>query len=122
MPPVHAAEGATQQAVLGIWKELLELGDIDATANFFDIGGHSILAMRMQGMLSSTFGRRFPVSDLFRFPTIQALSAHIDASAEGGGAAAGDARGQHRAQRRLDARARQADLLQRRGRRPPPGA
>ena len=71
-------QGATQRRILTIWQSLLERDDIAVDSNFFDVGGHSILAVRMQGMLSDEFDRRLPISSLFEYPTVGALARHID--------------------------------------------
>ena len=82
---VQSAFGSTtiQKELLDIWRDLLENDDIDVNANFFDLGGHSILAVRMQGILSRKLGKRMPISQLFRYPTISGLAAHIESIASG---------------------------------------
>ncbi len=71
-------ESTTQKKVREIWQALLEQDRIDADANFFDIGGHSILAVRMQGQLTEAFDRKFRISEVFRFPTIHTMTANIE--------------------------------------------
>ena len=76
--PQKAGSINVQNEILEIWRGLLELDEIDINANFFDIGGYSILAVRLQGILSKKYGRRIPISELFRYPTISGLSGFVE--------------------------------------------
>ena len=51
--------------------------------NFFDLGGHSLLLVRVQAGCAQSFGRELSIVDLFRYPTVEALAEHLagDASA-----------------------------------------
>ena len=51
--------------------------------NFFDLGGHSLLMVRVQSRLRDAFAREVPVLDLFQHPTIGALAKHLSAGEEG---------------------------------------
>lgn len=82
-PLAGAANSVIQKELLEIWQALLDTEDIDLNANFFDIGGHSILAVRLQGILSKKYERRVPISELFRFPTINKLAGYLHSSATG---------------------------------------
>ncbi|MEM1232297.1 MAG: phosphopantetheine-binding protein, partial [Pseudomonadota bacterium] len=66
------------EMVSGVWKQLLDLPHIDPQSNFFDLGGHSILAVRMQGMLSELTERKIRISDIFKYPSIAALASWLD--------------------------------------------
>ncbi|MGB7326878.1 MAG: MupA/Atu3671 family FMN-dependent luciferase-like monooxygenase, partial [Rubripirellula sp.] len=68
----------TQQQITSLWKEVLQLDVIDLNDNFFDLGGHSLLAVRMHRQLRDQLGVAVAITDLFRFPTVQTLSAHLD--------------------------------------------
>lgn len=82
LPP--AGSTAAQSELLEIWQGLLDVDEIDVNANFFDIGGHSILAVRLQGILSKKYGRRVPISELFRYPTIASLSGYLNSAGDEG--------------------------------------
>lgn len=100
------ASNESEKKILDIWKQVLGLGHISVTDNFFDLGGHSILAVKMQGILSSNFDRHLSVTDLFRFPTVKALADYLD---DGGHEAiqTGLDRSEARAQARRASRGRQ---------------
>ncbi len=73
--------GASLEAQIAeLWSETLGLEHVDVTDNFFDLGGHSMLAVRVHRRLRDELG--FPVSltDLFRFPTVRQLAGFLGAA------------------------------------------
>ncbi|WP_422733746.1 amino acid adenylation domain-containing protein [Micromonospora sp. WMMD558] len=71
--------GELEEAVAAIWREVLAVQHVGADDNFFDIGGHSLLMVRVQARLAERLGRTVPVVDLFRHPTVRALARHLAA-------------------------------------------
>ena len=69
------------QVIREIWQRVLNIPHIGARENFFELGGHSILAVKAQSELTAAFGRRLPIAELFRSPTIEALAAHFSSDA-----------------------------------------
>ena len=61
---------AAEQAVAEIWRELLQCGPVGPHDNFFDLGGHSLLILRLHARLTEQFGDQLEVVDLFRYPTV----------------------------------------------------
>ena len=61
-----------------IWQETLGLGRIGIKENFFDIGGHSLAAMRMVVRIRRAFGVELPVAAIFQSPTIEALAVEVE--------------------------------------------
>ena len=57
-----------------IWEEVLDCRPIGVTDNFFDIGGHSLLAVRLMALIQEQFGRDLPLSVLFQGGTIEELA------------------------------------------------
>jgi amino acid adenylation domain-containing protein len=101
----------TERRIAGIWADVLGAEAVGVTDRFFDVGGHSLLMVDVQGQLEDVLGFEVPLVDLFRFPTIRSFAAHLDARngsvAEGatsGGASRGLLR-QQSAGRRVAARA-----------------
>jgi amino acid adenylation domain-containing protein len=68
----------TERLVAGVWGSVLEVPVGRATDNFFDVGGTSFALVQVQAQLSEAVGRSVPVVDLFRFPSVRALAAHLD--------------------------------------------
>lgn len=63
-----------EKIVAAIWKESLKLDSIDIFSNFFEIGGHSINAVRVMSKLEQRTGKKFPLSTLFEHPTIEKIA------------------------------------------------
>ncbi len=57
-----------------IWQDLLNLQVIGVTESFFDVGGHSLLGLRLLQRVEKTFGQKIPLSAFFQRPTIRALA------------------------------------------------
>lgn len=74
---VEPAPG-TQAELAAIWSELLGIAQVGAADSFFDLGGHSLIAVRMFGQVRKTFGADLPISTLFEAPTIAELAALIE--------------------------------------------
>src|SRR5438045_1483755 len=70
----------TQQMVRDIWLSIIPHGpgNLELTDNFFDIGGHSILATRVVFEIRKRFAIELPLGILFRQPTVAGLSREID--------------------------------------------
>jgi len=68
----HSSE---RELLTEIWKDVLGIEKVGATDNFFDIGGHSLLAAHLAARIHQVAGRRIPVSAIFRAPTIEQLAA-----------------------------------------------
>jgi hypothetical protein len=57
--------------LLRIWEALLPDREIGVTDDFFEVGGHSLLAMRVLARIRSEFGRELPVVSLLEGRTIE---------------------------------------------------
>lgn len=93
-----APENDLQQQIAEIWQKALGVSEVGLDDNFFDLGGHSLLTIRVLGMLKEVLTTPLNLVDLFRYPTIRTLCAHIEAADDGPdealekSAARGDAR------------------------------
>jgi amino acid adenylation domain-containing protein len=63
-----------EQKLLDLWEEVLGLTGISVLDNFFDVGGHSLLAIRLFSRIECEFGRSLPIVTIFQSPTIEALA------------------------------------------------
>jgi amino acid adenylation domain-containing protein len=72
-----------EAAVLRVWGEVLgtDSGTISVLDDFFDLGGHSMLATRAAGRLSRILSRRVSLRQLFEHPTAAALAAELASAA-----------------------------------------
>ncbi|TDU75348.1 non-ribosomal peptide synthetase [Streptomyces sp. KS 21] len=78
--------GATEEALARIWSDVLGAERISRTANFFDLGGDSMLALRVIGQARSA-GLGLSVPDLFRARTLGDLAALATQAADDTGPA-----------------------------------
>jgi len=74
IPPSAEARTAMQQRVADIWSEVLEAASLSLDDNFFDIGGSSILLIRIRKELQTQLGREIPITWMFEFTTIRAIA------------------------------------------------
>jgi hypothetical protein len=72
-----------ERAVAAAWQEVLGVATVGVYDNFFDLGGHSLLMVRVQSHLRDAFAREVPVLDLFQHPTVGALAWHLSAGSAG---------------------------------------
>jgi len=70
-----------EKAILEAWKEILDIGDIGVTENFFDIGGQSLAAVRIVSRLKMRHPKwPLSIADMFNHPTIRDLALAIEGS------------------------------------------
>jgi amino acid adenylation domain-containing protein len=58
-----------------IWQEALHMEKVGVNDNFFEMGGHSLLAGRVISLIQQITGRLLPLSALFANPTVAQLAA-----------------------------------------------
>ncbi len=71
--PVEAGNDLERQ-VLAVWEEILGTTGIGVNDNFFDIGGHSLLAVRLHRRLRGELDRTFPLTEVYRHPTVRSFA------------------------------------------------
>lgn len=76
--PQRPLQGETQHRLAALWADILGRPVEDAGADFFRLGGHSVLAVRLTGAVERAFGVRLPLSDLFRHATVEAMAVRIE--------------------------------------------
>jgi len=69
-----APRTAVEREIAEVWQEVLGLETVGVDDNFFDLGGHSLHALRVHGKLCAKFGDELTLVQLFQFPTISALA------------------------------------------------
>jgi natural product biosynthesis luciferase-like monooxygenase protein len=75
-PPAPPANDV-QRTLLALWQQVLGANEIGIDDNFFDIGGHSLLVVRLHRALQEQIGRRIALTDLYRFPTVRGFSSSL---------------------------------------------
>ncbi|WP_170480116.1 type I polyketide synthase [Ruegeria arenilitoris] len=66
-----APENDIEVRLAGFWQELLGVDQIGVEDSFFDLGGHSLIAVRLFAQIRKTYNVDFPISVLFEAPTIR---------------------------------------------------
>jgi amino acid adenylation domain-containing protein len=77
-PALHTTPSETEQAVLAIWREVLEVDAVGLHDNFFALGGNSLMSVLLLAQIQDTFGVELPVRALFETPTAAAVAERID--------------------------------------------
>jgi amino acid adenylation domain-containing protein len=65
-----------------IWEEVLGVPAIGIGDDFFDIGGDSVLAVRLMGQIQRELGRDLPLTTLFTNGTVERLAAFLRGQGE----------------------------------------
>lgn len=68
----------TEQLVAGIWEQVLKREGLGRGANFFEQGGHSLMATQVVSRVRNLFQVELPLRTLFEAPTVAALAKEID--------------------------------------------
>jgi len=72
-----APKDEIEAQVLKIWSAVMDRPDLGTTDDFFAIGGHSLLAIRLMGEINAAFDRELPLATLFQSPTVAGLAAAL---------------------------------------------
>lgn len=59
------------------FKRLLGVERVGRSDNFFTLGGHSLLAVQLHRNLKANIDEKLTITDVYRFPTVAGLAAHI---------------------------------------------
>ncbi|MBW7477837.1 HAD-IIIC family phosphatase, partial [Paenibacillus oenotherae] len=68
----------TEEVVAGAWGQVLGFQSLNVDDHYYELGGDSILALQIAGMLSSRLGVAIGVADILQHPTVEALSRYAD--------------------------------------------
>jgi thioesterase domain-containing protein/acyl carrier protein len=85
LPPPHerfiavtrefvAPRDPLEQALAGMWSKILKVKRVGLHDNFFDLGGHSLAAVRLVSEVEKLTGKSLPLATLFQASTVAALA------------------------------------------------
>jgi natural product biosynthesis luciferase-like monooxygenase protein len=100
-----APSNAIEETIAGVWKALLGLERVGLRDNIFDLGANSLLTVQANQRLSSLLERKVALVSMFRYPTVEALAAHLSD---------GQTTAEPAAKRAQDREARKKDAAERR--------
>ncbi|HYD80083.1 MAG TPA: amino acid adenylation domain-containing protein, partial [Paucimonas sp.] len=73
-----APRNPVEQTLAEIWAEVLSLDRVGVLDNFFNLGGHSMLAMQMISKVRAAYDTDLPIRSLFESPTVATLAAQLE--------------------------------------------
>ncbi|MFF1716732.1 amino acid adenylation domain-containing protein [Streptomyces sp. NPDC058268] len=79
--PVGGAEPVAE-LVAGAWESVLGITRIDRDKGFFELGASSMSALSAHQLICAGLGREFPLSSVFRYPTVRRLAAFLGGDTE----------------------------------------
>ncbi len=91
-----------ERKIAAVWQDLLGLERVGLDDNFFDLGGHSLLMVRLRSRLRDVLGVEPSIIDLFQFPTVSAQAKRFG-SPRGNGAPRPQTDVHRRAEKQRDA-------------------
>ena len=75
-------ETPVQSELIDIWQRVLTRDRVGVHDNFFEIGGHSLLAVRLMSTIFNEMGVDLPISTLFEAPTVFQQAKYFDSQYE----------------------------------------
>nr|WP_270958744.1 non-ribosomal peptide synthetase [Burkholderia pseudomallei] len=75
----EAPQGAKEEALAAIWRELLHVERVSRHDNFFELGGHSLLAVQLVSRLRQALSVEVALSTVFDAPVLSALAERLEA-------------------------------------------
>lgn len=72
----------TESTLAKIWAEVLNIEHVGIYDNFFDLGGDSLLTVRLMKQIHKHFECELPLSSLFLNPTIESLATSLSSQAD----------------------------------------
>jgi amino acid adenylation domain-containing protein len=78
------AVSAIELEITQMWRKLFDGGPITADSDFFDLGGDSLLLVRLQSMISRSFELRLEAVDITEHSTVEKLAKWVEQRQAGG--------------------------------------
>lgn len=76
--PYEVAQTAMEKNITAIWQQYLPVEKVSVEANFFDMGGHSLMMAQVHHRLKEALQAEIPLVILFQYPTIRSLAKHLE--------------------------------------------
>ncbi len=79
-----APTSKTETTIASIWQDVLQLQQVGRYDNFFDLGGNSLLLVKVHSRLQQTFERKIPIVQLFTSSTVADVAKYLEQEATNG--------------------------------------
>ena len=66
-----------EELIAATWRDVLGIREVGVQDSFFDLGGHSMLLLKVHGRLCQRLQRDLSVLELFEHPTVASLALHL---------------------------------------------
>ena len=76
-PDVKSSNNTVKDMIAAAWCEVLALASVQASDDFFALGGHSLRATAVMARLRHAFGVDLPLHLIFEYPVLQALASAV---------------------------------------------
>lgn len=80
---IYETRDIFEQTVMSAWKKVLGIEEFSIHDNFFEIGGNSLLIMKMIYLISKNYPDLLKAGDVFANPTVHLLAGHLKQSQGG---------------------------------------
>jgi len=78
-PSTSESDAPIEQQLTAIWRAILGVSNISSSDNFFEIGGHSLLAVQAHRDIRQKLKtEKLSITDIFRFPMLKDLTARVE--------------------------------------------
>ncbi|MBW4617798.1 MAG: amino acid adenylation domain-containing protein [Cyanosarcina radialis HA8281-LM2] len=67
-----------EKIIATVWQQYLKVDRIGIHDSFFDLGGNSLLMIKVNSQLQEKFNTEISLIEMFRYPTIDSLARHLD--------------------------------------------
>ncbi len=73
-----APSSDTEMALVNLWQQVLGIEKIGVKDNFFDLGGHSLIAVKLSFEITKVYKVKLGIETVFKYPTVQLQAQYID--------------------------------------------
>ena len=67
-----------ERTIAAVWQDMFGIERISMEENFFDLGGHSLLLVKIHSKLEETLSANIPIVTLLEYPSVRSLARHMN--------------------------------------------
>ena len=79
---ISTPRNEVEERLLAIWQRILKTDSMDVTQDFFEQGGHSLLAAKLLANIEREFGRMLSLAFIFQCPTIEQMAESLQTAGQ----------------------------------------